>query len=361
MYTMGDLEPEVEPTRDGFLGRVLDADRAMVAECYRKALEDSEEFRFEARVERRDGTLGWVRGLGRVTLGEDGSPLRMGGTIQDITEAKEVELKLVDAVILNALMQVMASAANESQNLAEALAASRQQLLSHHDWTRAVAFTVVSDGTRRRLTPLVVDEADPTQVPSARERQVAEEVLRTRATVFEEVAVPRAPAIGFSIGGATDPMAVVVITADSPFERHAMLHSMVEQVAHQLARVAERELSALALAEARDAAMEASRLTSRFLATMSHEIRTPMNGVIGLNELLLRSGLEGHQRRLAEGVQVAGQALLGLINDILDFSKIEAGQLEIEAVEFDVPAVFERVADILSSAAREKGIELLLD
>ena len=106
--------------------------------------------------------------------------------------------------------------------------------------------------------------------------------------------------------------------------------------------------------------MEASRLKSEFLATMSHEIRTPMNGVIGLNDLLLRTELDDHQRRLAEGLQSAGLTLLGIINDILDLSKIEAGKLELEAADFDVRGVFEQSAAVLTGPAHEKGLELVV-
>ena len=101
-------------------------------------------------------------------------------------------------------------------------------------------------------------------------------------------------------------------------------------------------------------------MKSEFLATMSHEIRTPMNGVIGLNELLLRTDLDDHQRRLADGVHQSGLSLLAIINDILDLSKIEAGKLELEDVDFEVRSVFEQTASVLASPAHEKGVELLV-
>ena len=124
--------------------------------------------------------------------------------------------------------------------------------------------------------------------------------------------------------------------------------------------VSERERVASELATARDAALEASRMKSQFLASMSHEIRTPMNAVIGLTELLLDSPMTDEQRRYAIGVQTAADGLLGIINDILDFSKVEAGKLQIELVDIDLGLLLEDVAALFAESAQARGVELLV-
>ena len=352
---------EFDGTFEAFVACLHPDDREHVREVTEEALRERHSFEFDTRVLRPDGEVRWVHARCRVTRDPAGGrPVRMDGTNQDITEVRRAEVAASASSRRLRLMQQMATAANSARTLEEAIEVAAVRLPEHTGWQPVAGWVAqppaASEDPADRLDqvyPATASAPAGTDLAEAclTTGRVAQSTARIEGRTLSRVALP--------VVVAEEVVAVLEVLADeSPLSEPA--HDLVHQVAAQLAVVAERERAAAALADARDRAMEASRMKSEFLATMSHEIRTPMNGVIGLNELLLRTDLDDHQRRLADGVHQSGLSLLAIINDILDLSKIEAGKLELEDVDFEVRSVFEQTASVLASPAHEKGVELLV-
>ncbi|MFT0867526.1 response regulator [Pseudomonas sp. CAM1A] len=110
-------------------------------------------------------------------------------------------------------------------------------------------------------------------------------------------------------------------------------------------------LSNQELDEARQRALDMAQARAAFLANMSHEIRTPLNGMLGMIALALDSGLAAEQRQQLSIAHDSGKVLVELLNDILDLSKFDAGQLELERIPFDLGAMVEDTANLLSQNA----------
>ncbi|MDB5307493.1 MAG: hypothetical protein JWO38_1695 [Gemmataceae bacterium] len=130
-----------------------------------------------------------------------------------------------------------------------------------------------------------------------------------------------------------------------------------------LSRV-EQDAEAHQLRVAKEAAEEADRAKSGFLAMVSHELRTPLTTIIGYSEMLLEQAAADNLPQYSDDLKVvhsAGQHLLTLINDILDLSKIEAGKLEVGKEPYAPTSLIQDLMVSVEPLAKKNNNRLELD
>ncbi|GAA4675822.1 ATP-binding protein [Nocardioides nanhaiensis] len=338
-----------EPSARAFAALFRPEDTARLEDAWSRVTE-GEPIELDVQLPRPDGRDAWLRVRGVVTADDDGVPVRVGGTVQDVTAATEHRQGLE-------FLSRLAVVTNRAHSLREVLGSFEDAVGEYSRWTGLLVTLHRSDGTTTHLEPAPLPPDVRARCEGLADRAAAE------STVVHDAAGPAGPAgASVLVAGPVRVRDRVVCTVVSDTHTSAVPQpsdlGVFTQLLALLAGVAEREQAERALAGARDEALSASRAKSEFLATMSHEIRTPLNGVIGLGELLRRTALDDHQRRLAEGIDASGRTLLSLVNDVLDLSKVEAGRLELEVVDFDPRRVVEQSVALVADQARDRGLAL---
>ena len=137
-------------------------------------------------------------------------------------------------------------------------------------------------------------------------------------------------------------------------------HDRVTGLAVLAVDISDRKETEAELTRAKDAAEEASRAKSRFLAAMSHEIRTPMNAILGMTNLALQGDLSPEQRENITAARNAANHLLALINDVLDLTRIESGRVALESVDFDVHELVRQIIATFEAQIVDRPVDLSL-
>ncbi len=343
------LEPqECYVTYQLFLHAIHPDDRAFVAEAVQRAVQEQQPYNLHHRIVRPHGEERIVHEQGEIIYDQQGTPLRMIGTVQDVTERVRAEEE-VRRLNTDLEQRVIARTAelHQSQALLQGVLEHSptgifvtdiddHYLLCNH-YARTL-FELSSDNIIGKtaydfMPPDIAArwEATSHQVQEVQKPLEFEDIVEYQGILrtFLTLKFPIYDEWGtiFAIGG---------ISTD----------------------ITERKKIEERLQYAQQQAEAVTQAKSEFLANMSHEIRTPMNAVIGMTNLLLDTPLNSEQHEYVETVRISGDALLTLINDILDFSKIEAGRMDIDHHPFNLRTCIEEALELLAPKAAEKGLEI---
>ncbi|MDH5201950.1 MAG: PAS domain S-box protein [Nitrospirota bacterium] len=130
VYRIFGLSPQqVNVTYNAFLNYIHPEDREFVKKAVNKALYGGP-YSIDHRIVLSDGTVRIIHEQGEVAFGESGEPVRMFGTVQDITEKKETEMQLIMSERLSALGQMASGIAHEINNPLASIGGCAEGLLN---------------------------------------------------------------------------------------------------------------------------------------------------------------------------------------------------------------------------------------
>ena len=87
-------EDEFPEVLDSFVGRLHPDDSERVARAMQNHLEHNEPYNIELRLRKKDGSYSWFLSRGQAVWGKNGKPLRMAGSVTDISSQKEYQAEL---------------------------------------------------------------------------------------------------------------------------------------------------------------------------------------------------------------------------------------------------------------------------
>ena len=289
---------------------------------------------FEINLKNQDGSTIPCSVSARMQTDANGKPLKIIGSIRDITERKRAEEILIEneakyrTLVTQSpdgifIMDLSGTFLSVNKTMCENLKYTEEEFLSMKLWD------IVPPGYmpihKNRLADIIKGE---------RKNEAAEYEVKGKDGILHSIEVLSAPyykdkaIIGFQ-GIARD--------------------------------VTERKRAEKELIEAKNRAEESDLLKSAFLANMSHEVRTPLNSIIGFSELLADSYFEEEQKKeFIQNIITSGNSLLNIISDIMDLSKMQSGQVKIRRKQLDVLKLISTVKEQFAIQAEENKLELLL-
>lgn len=137
----------------------------------------------------------------------------------------------------------------------------------------------------------------------------------------------------------------------------ALLRAINAGQRHENDRLAEQLRTSDAIEQA---ARNAARDKSRFMALLNSELSTSMNGVLAVAELLHRQPLNEAARAHARTIMDSAGDMLDNLRDALDLARAEAGELQINAAPTPLRTLMDELQGHWEPRAAQDGVTLMI-
>jgi PAS domain S-box-containing protein len=337
-YKIFGIDETYPHTLEGWAGFIHPDFRAEMSAYHQYVVNKGIPFNKQYKIIRiNDGAERWVQGTGKLVFDEMGTPVRMHGAIQDITEHKQAEEAL----------QKSEDLLNASQRLS-LVGGWAWDVETHTMYWTEEAYRIhgfrpgeIDPGSKEHIRKSIAcyEPEDRPVVQAAFQRCLKEGQPYDLELPFTTVKGGR----------------LWVRTTARPIRDRGK----VIRVIGNIMDITERKQAEKKIIAAKEKAEESDHLKSAFLANMSHEIRTPMNGILGFAGLLKKPDLKSENQQKYIGIiEKSGMRMLNIINDIVDISKIEAGLMELDMKKTNVNEQIEYTYAFFKPEADTKGITL---
>lgn len=326
----------IEPSYSRFFACVHPDDIERVKASEQHAMAQNLPHSIDHRIVRPDGMVRWVHEEAQVVRDSAGRPVRLTGTVQDITRrmqseqavhTSEARLRTILDTAVDGIITI------DSHGFIESINPAAQALFGYS-----------ADELVGRNVSVLMPEPDR----SAHDGYLAQ---------YERTGQSKIVGIGRELlaqrkDGNVFPIELAVSEMD--IEGRHMFAGFVRDIS-------ERKEFEQRLMLARDQAEQANRAKTEFLSNMSHELRTPMNAILGFAQLLQTAEppLSDPQRDDVNEILHAGQHLLELINELLDMARIEAGRMDISLEAVQLSQVMSECLPMIEPMLLQYGVSYL--
>lgn len=275
----------------------------------------------------------WVHGVGQLEFDSEGDPLRMIGTIQDITEKKESEIKLKrlsDEILsekqkMEAILRDMGDAVFVTDRKKKIIMVNK-------------ALELLFGLSREELLGKNIGEALTLSYESSGKKPI--DILNS---VFEKK-IPAKPA-DIMVLNKKDGSRLLVDGIGSPITNENKKLVWTVWVFRDVTK--ERELD---------------KMKTEFVSLASHQLRSPLTGIKWFIELLTSDKSKIPPEKVQEYLRNIGKSnerLIALVSDLLITSKIESGKVRKDQALCSLKSLIQNALDDQKTVLQDKKITVL--